>query len=98
MCFFIKGGHVEVAFHNTQKEVPSQLRDFVECGHRSLIVWHSFIETKGTHYKDGADYCVVLHRVNFFFLRFRHQVPFIRVKKPSLGWKRGGKKRGGEGR
>ena len=28
----------------------------------------------------------------FFFLRFRHQVPFIRVKKPSLGWKRGGKK------
>ena len=34
----------------------------------------------------------------FFFLRFRHQVPFIRVKKPSLGWKRGGKKGGGEGR
>ena len=33
-----------------------------------------------------------------FFLRFRHQVPFIRVKKPSLGWKRGGKKGGGEGR
>ena len=34
----------------------------------------------------------------FFFLKFRHQVPFIRVKKPSLGWKRGGKKGGGEGR
>ena len=31
---------------------------------------------------------------NFFFLKFRHQVPFIRVKKPSLGWKRGGKKGG----
>ena len=56
-----------MAFHNTQEEVPSQLRDFVECGHRSLIVWHSFIETKGTHYKDGADYCVVLHRVNLSF-------------------------------
>ena len=53
-----------MAFHNTQEEVLSQLRDFVECGHRSLIVWHSFIETKGTHYKDGVDYCVVLHRVN----------------------------------
>ena len=62
--FFVEGGHVEVAFHNTQEEVPSQLRDFVECGHRSLIVWHSFIETKGTHYKDGANYCIVLHRVN----------------------------------
>ena len=54
-----------MAFHNTQEEVPSQLRDFVECSHHSLIVWHSFIKTKGTHYKDGMDYCVVLHRVNF---------------------------------
>ena len=34
----------------------------------------------------------------FFFLKFRHQVPFIRVKKPSLGWKREGKKGEGEGR
>ena len=29
----------------------------------------------------------------FFFLKFKHQVLFIEVKKPSLGWKRGGKKR-----
>ena len=86
-----------MAFHNSQEEVLSQLRDFIECGHHSLIVWYSFIETKGIHYKDGMNYCVVLHKV-FFFLRFRHQVPFIRVKKPSLGWKRGGKKGGGEGR
>ena len=34
----------------------------------------------------------------FFFLKFRHQVPFIRVKKPSLGWKRGGKKKRGKGK
>ena len=70
-----------MAFHNTQEEVPSQLKDFVECDHYSLIVWHSFIETKGTHYKDGANYCIVFYRVNlnsnmgqglqYFFLDLR---------------------------
>ena len=64
MHFFVKSGHIEMAFHNSQEEVPSQLRDFVECDHHSLIVWHSLIETKGTHYKDGVNCCVVLHRVN----------------------------------
>ena len=63
-CFFVKDGHVKVAFHNTQEEVSSQLKNFVECDHCSLIVWHFFIETKGIHYKDGVNYCVVLHRVN----------------------------------
>ena len=53
-----------MAFHNTQEKVSSQLRNFVECDHYSLIVWHSFIETKRIHYKDRVDYYVVLHKVN----------------------------------
>ena len=36
--------------------------------------------------------------LDFFFFKFKHQVPFIRVKKPSLGWKRGGKKKDRKGR
>ena len=39
--------------------------------------------------------CTIITAMVFFFLRFKHQVPFIRVKKPSLGWKRGGRKGGG---
>ena len=34
----------------------------------------------------------VLKNIDAFFLRFKHQVPFIKVKKPSLGWKRREKK------
>ena len=64
MHFFVEGGHIEMAFHNSQEEVSFQLRNFVECDHHSLIVWHFFIEAKGTHYKDGVNYCVVFHRVN----------------------------------
>ena len=74
-----------MAFHNLQEEVPSQLRNFVECGHHSLIVWHFFIEIKEIHYKDEVNYCIVLHRINlssnmgqgFWYFFLNSQSPFF---------------------
>ena len=52
-------------FITLQEEVPSQLWDFIEFCHHSLIVWYSIIEPKETYHKDWMNCCIIFFRVNF---------------------------------